>query len=120
MASGDDAPIRVDRSRLWFSWGLLVSAVVATGAVVGIYVRFDTGQTIVEKRLDSLESSAAKGSDAMVGMAKVMDKLSQDVARALADPWSGTDMRFWVSEFRRLNPDEPLPDATRITGGDGR
>lgn len=98
----------------WVPIGVLIAAVCAAGSGVMLWgtVKSDLGAMKIE--VSSIEVNSAKANEVISKIGDEMREIRYDVNRALADPWSFTDQRFWIAELRRLNPTLTIPDAQRV------
>lgn len=111
-----DSDIFVRGGRAWFSWAILAGVAVVAASGAGVYFTVSAGQADVAKRLATNEAAVAKVTETLGSIADDMQAIRSDVADALSDRWTATDMRFlWArlgifwSEFQRLNPTVQVP-----------
>lgn len=113
MSDGD---IKVIGGKAWFSWAILGGVAVGAFFVARIYFTVSSGQEDVAERLKTNEAAVVKAAETLGGISRDMSAMRLDVAFALSDRMTFTDLRFlWAaietfwSEFQRLNPAVVLP-----------
>lgn len=80
-----------------------------------------SGWTDMSKRMEQVEISAGKANVAIAELANSMAELAATTAelqlrinQAFMDPWTGTDMKFWVLALIAQNPGIKVPQAERV------
>lgn len=88
MSEKQTEPMKIDRSTL-VPIGVVVSIVLTLCGVLGF---LDSRFTAIDKALDK------------------QDRRLEKLEESGQAQWTSIQMKLWVSEFRRLNPDVKVPE----------
>lgn len=89
----------------FISLGLVIGLIIATYWATTKWSNLETALQLRDQNLETRFDSLHRD----------LQDLRNLLIQNNQDRWTGTDMRFWTSELRRMNPDFMIPNVERIT-----
>ena len=74
---------------------------IPIGVTLGIFLTIASAWGYLDSRFSDVMGSLDR-----------QDRRLEQLERTSKDRWSSIDMRLWVSEFRRMNPEVKIPNLT--------